>query len=78
MRYISYNVLIFYMMIRYLEKNTYVIPYHLHSKQGLDYEGRLKGSWTGGSEPLLCREKQWLITSCNGGGNVVVAWSSSL
>jgi len=41
-------------------------------------EGHLKSSWTGGNAPLLHRERQWLMPSCSGGGNVVVAWSSSL
>jgi hypothetical protein len=26
-----------------------------------NYEGRLKSSWTGGSAPLLCRGRQWLL-----------------
>jgi hypothetical protein len=42
------------------------------------YEGRLQGSWTGGSAPLLCRGRRWLMPSCSGEGNVVVAWSSPL
>jgi len=25
------------------------------------YEGRLKSSWTGGSAPLLCRGRRWLL-----------------
>jgi hypothetical protein len=41
------------------------------------YEGCLKSSWTGGSAPLLCREKTvTVMSSCSGGDNVVVAWSS--
>jgi hypothetical protein len=42
------------------------------------YESRLKISWTGGSAPLLRRGRRWLMPSCSGGDNVVVAWSSSL
>jgi hypothetical protein len=49
----------------------------LHSLR-LNYEGRLTSSWTGGSAPLLCRQRRWFIPSCSGGGKVVVAWSSSL
>jgi len=25
------------------------------------YEGRLKSLWTGGSTPLLCRGRRWLL-----------------
>jgi hypothetical protein len=43
------------------------------------YEGHLKSSWTGVSEPLLCRGRWWLLCQVIVvGGNVVVAWSSSL
>jgi hypothetical protein len=30
-----------------------------------NYEGRLKSSWTGGSAPLLCRERQNNITAAH-------------
>jgi len=30
------------------------------SRYGM-YEGRLQSSWTGGSAPLLCRERRWLL-----------------
>jgi len=26
------------------------------------YEGHLKGSWTGGDTPLLCRGRSWLLS----------------
>jgi len=26
-----------------------------------NYDGRLKSSWTGGSAPLLCRGRRWLL-----------------
>jgi len=25
------------------------------------YEGRFRSSWTGGSAPLLCRGRRWLL-----------------
>jgi hypothetical protein len=39
----------------------------------LIYEGRLKSSWTGGSADVMQRVAVTVMTSCGGGGDVVVA-----
>jgi len=38
-------------------KEEFGVTYYYCNK----YEGRLLSSWTGGSAPLLCRRRRWLL-----------------